>query len=136
MPSALRFWAYTIDPHFVAKIIYIYLFRGLLFSFISISTKYLNKIFLDSVNEEVYLEEYHSLDYYFSRLSLLFLSDRQVQARHYNFKEKRKMYYIGLMPSGDPALFQDYQCHTFRYAVDDDMVISLAIFTTTSYVMS
>ena len=38
------------------------------------------------MNRCIYLEVYHLLAYYFSKLSSLLLSGRPVQANHYNFK--------------------------------------------------
>ena len=62
-------------------------------SLFSISTKiFEHKLCFSSVNQEVYLELYHSVDYYFSRLSSLLLSGRPVQVKRYNFKEQFVMY--------------------------------------------
>ena len=73
---------YRSSTFFMAKIFHVYLFRGILFSLFSISTKiFEHEIFFSSVNEEVYSKVYHSLHYYFSRLSSLLLSGRPVQAR-------------------------------------------------------
>ena len=63
-------------------IIYHVLVCGIQFSSFSISTKILeHNPFFSSVNEEVYPEVYHLLDYYFSRLSSLLLSGKPVEVK-------------------------------------------------------
>ena len=68
----------------------VYLFRGILLLLFGIFTKvFEHKLFSGwYVNEEVYSEEYHLLDYCISRLSSLLLSGRPVQSKQYIFKEK------------------------------------------------
>ena len=65
---------YTIVPLFVAEIIRVYLFRGILFLLFSISMKiFEQKLFFSSVNEEMYSEVYHLLDILFKAIIFIII---------------------------------------------------------------